>query len=129
MSKKQYWEHFHVNSSCDVGVSLVFDALLSFGMPEKALAFLAVRLIIPSSSEIKINPETIARTMLQVDPKKVDNEQCIRYGYGEIIKKLQVLDIEPAIMSSIEWKFIQLENFIVNPFLDICLKIQEIFLS
>ncbi|MCI5787295.1 MAG: hypothetical protein MR025_07610 [Helicobacter trogontum] len=88
-----------------------FDALLSFGMPEKALAFLAVRLIIPSSSEIKINPETIARTMLQVDPKKVNNEQCIRYGYGEIIKKLQVLDIEPAIMSSIEWKFIQLENF------------------
>lgn len=109
--QKQYWESFGIYSKCDMEtIPSIFYTLISFDMPEKALCFLAVFLTQNLFGEIKINIEDIATAMLLVDPKKVDGRQDAYY-YGEIIKKLQKLDLDLATMFNIEWKFLQLKNF------------------
>lgn len=109
--QRQYWESFDIYSKCGMEtIPSIFYTLISFDMPEKALCFLAISLTRNSFGEIKINIEDIATAMLLVDPKKVDGRQDAYY-YGEIIKKLQKLDLDLATMFNIEWKFLQLKNF------------------
>ncbi|EAK4847173.1 hypothetical protein C3G49_07785 [Campylobacter coli] len=109
--QKQYWENFTIYSEQDSDlISSIFYTLLSFNIPEKALLFLGVSLMQIPFDKIKINIEDITNAMLQVDPKKC-NEDNERYWYGEIIKKLQEVDLNLFIMFNIEWKFLQLRNF------------------
>lgn len=109
--QKQYWESFGIYSKCDMEIiPSIFYTLISFDMFEKALCFLAISLTLSSLGEIKINIEDIAKAMLLVDPKKVNGGQDAYY-YGEIIKKLQKVDLDLSIMFNIEWKFLQLKNF------------------
>ncbi|MCV3531149.1 hypothetical protein L8Y18_06835 [Campylobacter sp. CNRCH_2007_0968H] len=110
--QKHYWENFtiYVEQDSDL-ISSIFYTLLSFNMPEKALLFLGVSLSMwISFDKIKINIEDITNAMLQVDPKKCNGDEE-RYYYGEIIKKLQEVDLNLFIMFNIEWKFLQLRNF------------------